>query len=223
MPTMEYTPNRRILVIDDNTAIHADFKKTLVDPAGETEVFADAEAALFDETPAAAARPAVAEEYQIDFASQGRDGHEMVRAAVERGEPYALAFVDVRMPPGWDGVETIAKLWKLRYDNLSFRLYPVAFIEENKWRALRYGLDGKLIDFGKQRELPARELIREMLEWFLDDVLDELGSRKEVEYAFKILADGTSADRQLATFEKTGNLHSVVDQLIEETEAGVIA
>jgi carboxylate-amine ligase len=62
-----------------------------------------------------------------------------------------------------------------------------------------------------------------MLEWFLDDVLDELGSRKEVEYAFKILAEGTSADRQLATFEKTGNLHSVVDQLIAETEAGVIA
>ena len=64
---------------------------------------------------------------------------------------------------------------------------------------LRYGLDGKLIDFGKQHEMPARELIREMLEWFLDDVLDELGSRKEVEYAFKILAEGTSADRQIAT------------------------
>ncbi|HTF88958.1 MAG TPA: hybrid sensor histidine kinase/response regulator [Planctomycetota bacterium] len=110
---MEYTPNRRILVIDDNTAIHADFKKTLVDPAGETEVFADAEAALFDDAPAAASKPAVALEYQIDFAAQGREGHEMLRAAVERGEPYALAFVDVRMPPGWDGVETIAKLWKL--------------------------------------------------------------------------------------------------------------
>ncbi len=117
----------------------------------------------------------------------------------------------------------IAKLWKLRFDNLSFRLYPVAFIEENKWRALRYGLDGKLIDFGKQREMPARELIREMLEWFLDDVLDELGSRKEVEYAFKILAEGTSADRQLATFDKTGNLHAVVDQLIRETEEGVMS
>jgi carboxylate-amine ligase len=117
----------------------------------------------------------------------------------------------------------IAKLWKLRYDNLSFRLYPVAFIEENKWRALRYGLDGKLIDFGKQRELPARELIREMLEWFLDDVLDELGSRKEVEYAFKILAEGTSADRQLATFEQTGDLKAVVDRLIRETEEGVLS
>jgi carboxylate-amine ligase len=115
----------------------------------------------------------------------------------------------------------IAKLWKLRRDNLSFRQYPAVFIEENKWRALRYGLDGKLIDLGKQKELPARELIREMLEWFLDDVLDELGSRKEVEYAYTILANGTSADRQLATFERTGDLKAVVDQLIRETAEGV--
>ncbi|HEX7023461.1 MAG TPA: carboxylate-amine ligase [Gemmatimonadales bacterium] len=115
----------------------------------------------------------------------------------------------------------IAKLWKLRRDNLSFRLYPVAFIEENKWRALRYGLDGKLIDFGKQKEFPTRSLIQEMLTWFLDDVLDELGSRKEVEYAFRILAEGTSADRQLAVHERTGDLKAVVDQLIRETEEGV--
>jgi carboxylate-amine ligase len=62
-----------------------------------------------------------------------------------------------------------------------------------------------------------------MLEWFLDDVLDELGSRKEVEYAFRILAEGTSADRQLATFERTGDLKAVVDSLIIETEEGVPA
>ncbi|HLJ36448.1 MAG TPA: carboxylate-amine ligase, partial [Ktedonobacteraceae bacterium] len=60
----------------------------------------------------------------------------------------------------------IAKLWKLRRDNLSFRVYPAELIQENKWRAVRYGLDGKLIDFGKQQELPARDLIREMIEWF---------------------------------------------------------
>ena len=115
----------------------------------------------------------------------------------------------------------IFKLWKLRYDNLSFRQYPVAFIEENKWRACRYGLDGKLIDFGKGKEAPARELIREMIEWFLDDVLDELGSRKEVEYAYRILNEGTSADRQLATWRETGNLHDVVDRLVAETAEGV--
>ena len=81
----------------------------------------------------------------------------------------------------------IAKLWKLRRDNMTFRVYPHDLIEENKWRAVRYGLDGKLIDFGKQQELPARDLIRELIEWFIDDVVDELGSRKEVEYVYRIL------------------------------------
>ncbi len=115
----------------------------------------------------------------------------------------------------------IAKVYKLRRDNLSWRKYSAAFIEENKWRACRYGLDGKLIDFGKGIELPARELIREMIHWFVDDVVDELGSRKEVDYAFHVLEHGTSADRQLATFERTGDLKAVVDQLISETEEGV--
>ncbi len=115
----------------------------------------------------------------------------------------------------------VAKLWKLRRDNMTYRVYPSAMIEENKWRAVRFGLDGKLIDFGKEQELPARELIRELLEWFIDDVVDELGSRREVEYAFKILREGTSADRQLATYDETGDLKAVVDRLIGETAEGV--
>jgi carboxylate-amine ligase len=82
-------------------------------------------------------------------------------------------------------------------------------------------LDGKLIDFGKEQELPARELISEMLQWFVDDVVDELGSRREVEYAFHILKNGTSADRQLAVFDRTGDLKKVVDRVIAETAEGV--
>jgi carboxylate-amine ligase len=116
----------------------------------------------------------------------------------------------------------IAKLWKLRRDNMTFRVYPAELIEENKWRAVRYGLDGKLIDFGKQEELPARELIREMIEWFIGDVVDELGSRKEVEYAYRILQEGSSADRQIATYQRTGDFKAVVDQLIQETSEGVL-
>jgi carboxylate-amine ligase len=116
----------------------------------------------------------------------------------------------------------IAKLWKLRRDNLTFRIYPLSLIEENKWRAVRYGLDGKLLDLGKECEVPARELIHELIEWFLDDVLDELGTRKEVEYAFTLLREGGSASRQIATFERTGELKDVVDQLICETEDGVV-
>jgi glutamate---cysteine ligase / carboxylate-amine ligase len=115
----------------------------------------------------------------------------------------------------------VAKIWKLRRDNLTFRVYPTAMIEENKWRAVRFGLDGKLIDFGKSQELPARELITEMLQWFVDDVVDELGSRREVEYAFDIMRHGTSADRQLKVFDETGDLKRVVDRVIAETAEGV--
>lgn len=115
----------------------------------------------------------------------------------------------------------VAKLWKLRRDNMTFRVYPAELIEENKWRAVRYGLDGKLIDLGKQQELPARDLIRELIEWFIGDVVDELGSRRDVEHAYTILETGTSADRQLATHRKTGDLRAVVDQLVRETAQGV--
>jgi carboxylate-amine ligase len=115
----------------------------------------------------------------------------------------------------------VAKIWRLRRDNLTFRLYSSALVDENKWRAVRFGLDGNLIDFGKEQELPARELISEMLEWFVDDVIDELGSRREVEYAFQIMRGGTSADRQLAVYQETGDLRSVVDRLVAETAEGV--
>jgi glutamate---cysteine ligase / carboxylate-amine ligase len=115
----------------------------------------------------------------------------------------------------------IAKLWKMRYDNSTFRVYPADLIEENKWRAVRFGLEGNMIDFGKEQERPARDLIHELMEWFIDDVVDDLGSRKEVEYALQIMKDGSSADRQLAVYEQTGELNAVVDHLIEETKIGV--
>jgi len=114
------------------------------------------------------------------------------------------------------------KCWKLRRSNLTFRVYSSELIEENKWRAVRYGLDGKLIDFGKQEELPARALVSEMIEWFIGDVVDELGSRREVEYAFTIMREGTSAHRQLQTYQQTGDLKAVVDRLIHETAEGVL-
>jgi carboxylate-amine ligase len=110
----------------------------------------------------------------------------------------------------------VAKLWKLRRDNLTFRLYPMALISENKWRAVRYGIQGKLIDLGRGREVRTRTLIHALVD-FLDDVLDELETRTEVEYAYRILEDGTSADRQLEVFEETGDLRAVVKHLIRET------
>ena len=113
----------------------------------------------------------------------------------------------------------VAKLYRLYRKNLGFRLYRRALIQENKWRAVRWGLEGKLIDFGKQKEVPVRDLILELLD-FIDDVVDELGSRKEIEYVHTIMQNGTSADRQLAIFEATGDLNAVVDNLIQETMEG---
>jgi glutamate---cysteine ligase / carboxylate-amine ligase len=115
---------------------------------------------------------------------------------------------------------TVAKLHKLHEKNQGFRIYHRALIQENKWRAVRYGLDGKLIDFGKQKEVPVRDLICEYLD-FVDDVVDDLGSREEIEHIHTILADGTSADRQLKVYEETNDLNAVVDLLVAETMLSV--
>jgi len=116
----------------------------------------------------------------------------------------------------------IVKLHKLYTRNQGFRLYRRALIEENKWRAARWGLDGKLIDFGKRAEVPMRALAVELLE-FIDDVLDELGSREAVNYVHTVLAEGTSADRQLAVYRRTGDFKAVVQHLVRETREGVEA
>jgi glutamate---cysteine ligase / carboxylate-amine ligase len=111
----------------------------------------------------------------------------------------------------------VAKLYTLIEKNLGFRLYHRRLIQENKWRAVRYGLEGKLLDLGKQKEVPVKDLIRELLE-FVDDVLDDLGSRKEVEHIHTILERGTSADEQLRVYEENNqDFVPVVDMLIKNT------
>ena len=114
----------------------------------------------------------------------------------------------------------VVKLYRLYEKNLGFRLYRRALIEENKWRAARWGLDGKLIDFGKRAEVPMRDLALELLE-FVDDVLDELESREAVEYVHTVLREGTSADRQLAVYRETGDLKAVVRYVVGETRTSV--
>lgn len=114
----------------------------------------------------------------------------------------------------------VVKLYKLYTKNLGFRSYPRALIEENKWRAVRWGLDGKLIDFGKRMEVPMRDLALELLE-FVDDVVDELGSREAVEGVHRILRDGTSAERQLKIYKESGDLQAVVKHLVRETREGI--
>ncbi|MCS6804427.1 MAG: carboxylate-amine ligase [Acidobacteriota bacterium] len=112
------------------------------------------------------------------------------------------------------------KLYKLIKLNMGWRLYRRALIQENKWRAIRYGLDGRLIDFGKQEEVPVRQLICELIE-FVDDVVDELNCREEINHIYEILERGTSADQQLRVYRETGDLKAVVDFLIEETMRGI--
>lgn len=115
----------------------------------------------------------------------------------------------------------VAKLSTLIEKNLGFRLYRRLLIQENKWRAVRYGLDGSMIDFGKQKEVPTRDLINELLD-FVDDVVDPLGSRKEIEHIHTIIQRGTSADEQLEVYNNSNNdLNAVVDKLIERTMENV--
>ena len=100
--------NNRILLVDDNPAIHEDFRKVLIGPSASATALGAVESILF-ETPAALATV----EFALDSAHQGREALDKVTAALNSGRPYAMAFVDVRMPPGWDGVETIARLWEV--------------------------------------------------------------------------------------------------------------
>lgn len=169
--------------------------------------------------------------------------------AFGKGETTAKIWWDIRPHPIFDTLEfrisdictkvdeavclvalfqaICAKLLKLRQENMGWRGYRGIHISENKWRAVRYGINGTMIDFGREEEVPFHFIINELLA-FLDDVLDDLGSRKEVEYVHHILEHGTSADRQLAVYRQHGGdenreeaLQAVVDHLIAETKEGI--
>lgn len=114
----------------------------------------------------------------------------------------------------------VVKLHKLQRDNLSFRIYRRRVIDENRWRASRYGLEGRLIDFGRETELETRQLLHEMLD-FVGSEIDELGSRREIEHVERILREGTGSDRQLEVWARTRDMREVVDKLVEETYEGL--
>lgn len=113
-----------------------------------------------------------------------------------------------------------ARIYLLRSKNLNFIQYSRALLNENKWRASRYGIDGRLIDFGKEEEVNTRALLYELLD-FIDPVIDHLGSRHRLAYIHKILENGTGADRQLKVFEESKNLVSVVDYIRQQFLAGI--
>jgi carboxylate-amine ligase len=113
-----------------------------------------------------------------------------------------------------------AKLYKLRMQNLNFMSYSRALINENKWRASRYGIDGSLIDFGKETEVNTRVLIYELLE-FIEDVVPHLGSQHAINNVHNMLENGTGADRQLKVFEQTNDLVAVTDYIQTSFLSGV--
>jgi carboxylate-amine ligase len=113
-----------------------------------------------------------------------------------------------------------AKLYKLRTQNLNFIIYPRALINENKWRAGRYGIEGSMIDFGKETEVNTRVLIYELLD-FIDDVTVPLGIRNTVQNVHRMLEVGTGADRQLKIFEQSKSLQAVVDYIHSQFLSGL--
>jgi carboxylate-amine ligase len=112
------------------------------------------------------------------------------------------------------------KLWKLYDRNAGWRWYRRSLIDENKWRAARFGLGGKLIDLGKKIEVSTESVLLELLE-FVEDVAEELGTVEEINYVHEMVRQGTGADRQLEVYRATGDLHAVVRYIIQETEVGI--
>ena len=114
----------------------------------------------------------------------------------------------------------VAKLYRLRERNLGYRQYHRNLLMENRWRAMRHGLEGRLIDFGKEQEVPITDLVEELLS-FVDEVVDDLGSRPYVEHVRAMIAHGNGAQRQLETFRRTGDLRAVMERIAHETQVFV--
>ncbi len=114
----------------------------------------------------------------------------------------------------------VAKLYKLNQRNQTFKNYRRLLLNENKWRAARWGVDAKLVDFGIEEEVPFAQLINELLE-FIDDVVDDMGCRSEVNYVFQMLEQGSGADRQLKVFDETGDLVEVAKYIVAQTSKGL--
>jgi len=158
------TPNRRILVVDDNRDIHLDFAKILAHLANGGDALRDAEAVLFGEE--VTIEPA--EQFDIDSAFQGQEALEKIREAYRTGNPYAMAFVDICMPPGWDGVETICRIWK---EHPELQVVVCTAYAEYSWNDMLRRLDRKenLLILKKPFEnIEVRQLARALTEkWHL--------------------------------------------------------
>lgn len=136
---IDHFQSRRILVIDDNAAIHDDFRKIFT--YAKSETLDDAESAFFNETPEGAE---IDLDIEIDSAHQGQEGLQKVITAIRQGMPYAMAFVDMRMPPGWDGLTTIERIWEVSPD---LQIVICSAYSDNSWTDIckRLGRSDRLL------------------------------------------------------------------------------
>ncbi len=180
---MIFEANRRILLVDDNPAIHEDFRKVLLDSQNRNDALDDAEAMLFEEKPKPKREPT---RFSVDSASQGQEALEKVKTAIAEGQPYALAFVDVRMPPGWDGVETIEKLWEV-YPSL--QVVVCTAFSDYSWDAMseRLGVSDNLVLLKKPFDnvevlqiahaLTKKWLVTQQADWQLNQLEEMVAQR----------------------------------------------
>lgn len=190
--------NRRILVIDDNLSIHEDFRKILSPPI-ESDSLSQARAALFGEAPTLPTQV----RYDLDFATQGREGFGLARSAHQAGNPYALAFVDMRMPPGWDGLETIEHLW---YADPEIQVVICSAYSDHPWEDVsrRIGETDKLLILMKPfNSIEVVQLANSLTrKWNL-----ACSVRRQVES----LASGVTHERQSCDMRMTGYKSTLPD------------
>src|ERR1041385_5415076 len=134
MNASPFSPNHRILIVDDNPAIHADFRKILCPTRPRKSEIQDLKAALFDKARDAATRT----DFELISAMQGQDALDLVKRSLTEARPFAMAFVDVRMPPGWDGVETASRLWQICPD---LQIVICTAYSDYSWDEMRAKLD----------------------------------------------------------------------------------
>ncbi|MCA9016226.1 MAG: response regulator, partial [Planctomycetaceae bacterium] len=197
MYKIDETRNRRILVIDDNEAIHEDFRKVLANR--KPNAASDSYAAFFGEQ----AETSNEVSFEVDTASQGREGLEKVRQSIQDNRPYAMAFVDIRMPPGWDGIETVKYLWEV--DPNLLVVFCTAYNDYN-WTEMSRQLgcmDRWLIIKKPFDDVDIRQLATSRTEkWYL--------SQKTSQELSKLQLTVGTTNRQLEAFRKAVDAAGIV-------------
>ncbi len=198
---MKKNENRRILIIDDDTRIHEDFRKILGKKENKTE-YDEIEAQLFSQDNSAA----VNIEYDLDSAYQGEEGFKKVVAANEQGRPYAMAFVDMRMPPGWDGLETIKNIWEV---DSHIQLVICTAYSDYSWSEVLYhlGASDRLIILKKPFDMVEVQQLSTALttKWNLSrESISRLQQIEESEEKYRTVVD--SVEDTIMTLDKDGNI-----------------